>query len=81
MDGRDICCIENLYLNQSAHIKIDGEQCNHVEICGRVRQGYVLSPLLFNLYSEIIFQEALENIEKGIRVDATWINPLMAKVA
>lgn len=74
IDGKDIRCIESLYLNQSAQIKIDGEQSNNVEICRGVRQGVFLSPLLFNLYSESIFREALENIEKGIRVNLIWIN-------
>lgn len=73
-DGRHIRCIENLYLNQSADIKIDGEQCNKVQIYTGVRQGCVLSPLLFNLYSENIFQEALENVETGIKVNGTCIN-------
>lgn len=36
--------------------------------------GCVLSPLLFNLYSEAIFREVLEEKEMGIRVNGLWIN-------
>lgn len=32
------------------------------------------SPLLFNLYSEGVFQEALEDAEIGIKVNGVWIN-------
>ena len=33
-----------------------------------------LSPLLFNLYSESIFRDALEDQEVGIKVNGEWIN-------
>lgn len=39
-----------------------------------VRQGCILSPLLFNLYSEAIFQESLGDKEIGIKVNGVWIN-------
>lgn len=64
IDGKDVRCIENLYWNQTAKIRVGRETTNAVRICRGVRQGCVLSPLLFNLYSEAIFQEALENVEK-----------------
>lgn len=69
IDQKDIRCIENLYLNQTAQIRIDGGTTGMVEICRGVRQGCVLSPLLFNLYSECIFREALEDVEMGIKVN------------
>lgn len=34
-----------------------------------VRQGFVLYPLLFNLYSDVIFREALEDKPEGIVVN------------
>jgi len=32
-----------------------------------VRQGCVLSPLLFNIYSKAIFREAFEDVREGIK--------------
>lgn len=74
IDQKDIRCIENLYWYQNAQIKVDNNTSNSVQIKRGVRQGCVLSPLLFNIYSEAIFQEALEDIEKGIKVNGVWIN-------
>ena len=39
-----------------------------------VRQGCVLSPTLFNLYSEKIFQEALGGSPEGIKINGKTIN-------
>lgn len=74
IDQKDIRCIENLYWNQTAQIKLDGDLSNNVQIRKGVRQGCVLSPLLFNLYSEAVFREALEEKEIGIKVNGMWIN-------
>ena len=44
-------------------------------MCTRVlRQGCVLSPTLFNIYSEKIFEEALESSPKGIKINGETIN-------
>lgn len=46
-----------------------------MKICRSVRQGCIFSPLLFNLYSDIIFKKALEpNI--GIKINGFPINNL-----
>lgn len=74
IDGKDIRCIENLYWNQTAEVRTGGQVTEAQKICRGVRQGCVLSPLLFNLYSEHIFQEALEDREIGIKVNGVWIN-------
>lgn len=60
IDGRDIRVIENLYWNQTANVKVDNAYSEGVTIRRGVRQGCVLSPLLFNIYSEAILIEALE---------------------
>ena len=60
IDQKDIRCIENLYWNQLAAVRFDNEVTKAQKILRGVRQGCVLSPLLFNIYSENIFQEALE---------------------
>ena len=74
IDQKDIRCIESLYWNQSATVKVDNEVTEAQKILRGVRQGCVLSPLLFNIYSESIFQDALEEQQLGIKVNGTWIN-------
>jgi len=66
--------ISNLYWNQRAVIRVDGELSEEVLIKRGVRQGCVLSPLLFNIYLEFIFREALEGIEDGIKVNGECLN-------
>ena len=56
IDQRDFNFIHNLYYNQKAGVRVNGETSNLFEIQKGVRQGCVLSPDLFNLYSEDIFE-------------------------
>ncbi|GFR89802.1 LINE-1 reverse transcriptase [Elysia marginata] len=53
IDGKDLRILRNLYWEQVAAIRIDGEYTDFTEIKRGVRQGCVLSPDLFNLYSEV----------------------------
>jgi len=71
---KDIRCIENLYWYQTPQIRLNNELSDDIEIRRGVRQGCVLSPLLFNLYSEGLFREALEDVEIGIKVNRVWVN-------
>ena len=74
VDGKDIRIIANLYWHQKAAIKIDDELSPFTEIQRGVRQGCVLSPYLFNIYTEFIFREA-EELE-GITINGHNINNL-----
>jgi len=56
MDGKDIRFVRNLYWEQSAAIRHQNELGNFASIKRGVRQGCVLSPDLFNLYSENIMR-------------------------
>ena len=74
VDGKDIRIIANLYWYQKAAIRIDDELSPFTEIKRGVRQGCVLSPYLFNIYTEVIFREA-EELE-GIMINGHNVNNL-----
>ena len=68
IDWRDRRLILNLYMNQRAVIKIQQEYSEEGEIGRGVRQGCSISPLLFNIYAEAMMEEAMEDLEEGIKV-------------
>lgn len=75
VDGKDIRIIKELYWQQSAEIRIDGDRTTETfSVLKGVRQGCVLSPILFNIYVEKIFQMALESETRGIKVNGIPIN-------
>ena len=74
IDGKDIRLIRNLYWEQIAATRIDGEMSEFKHIQRGVRQGCVLSPDFFNLYSEMIFRE-IEDM-KGINIGGRNVNNL-----
>ena len=74
LDSRDVRIIANLYWNQTAHVNIAGNKTEKTKIQRGVRQGCVLSPPLFNIYSEKIFQEALEGFPEGIKINGKTVN-------
>ena len=65
IDGKDFRIIRNLYYEQKAAIKLTEGLTEWTDIKRGVRQGCVMSPDLFNLYSEFILKE-LEDVEEGI---------------
>jgi len=74
VDDKDLRIIQNLYFEQSAAIKVDDNRSEWTPIRKGVRQGCVLSPDLFSLYSEIILRSIKE--APGISVGGTNINNL-----
>ena len=74
VDQCDSNFIKNLYWEQTASVKIEDKLTNSVPIRRGVRQGCILSPTLFNMYSEKIFQNALEDIQEGIKVNGRFVN-------
>ena len=55
--------IINLYWEQPAAVRWDGKISRDVSVERGVRQGCIISPLLFNLYSEFMINEAMETLE------------------
>ena len=74
IDGKDLRILQNLYWEQEAAIRIDGEYSEFKPICRGVRQGCVMSPDLFNIYSEMILRNI--NDHKGVKVNGHNITNL-----
>ena len=58
-------------------LELDMEQQTGSQSGKRIRQGYILSPCLFNLYAEYIMRNAgLEEAQAGIKIAGRNINNL-----
>ena len=66
IDGKDLRLIQDLYWKQRAAVRVGDELSEWQDIQRGVRQGCVLSPDLFNIYSEMIMRE-IKDLE-GIRI-------------
>src|SRR6476619_7607413 len=72
-DWRDRRMISELDMIQEAVVRIACGESDSGIIGREVRQGCLLSPLLFSIYAEMMMKEALENVEEGIRVGGELI--------
>ena len=66
--------MKNLYWDQQAAVRVNSIISEYVEIARGVRQGCVLSPDLFSLYTEMIMRHIKEM--EGIRVGGVNVNNL-----
>lgn len=71
-----ISLIKNLYENNIARVKINGQLSECFQVGRGVRQGCVLSPMLFNVYGECIMRRAVENWRGGISIGGRTITNL-----
>ena len=70
------CFLRNLYAGQEATVRTGHGTTDWFQI-GRVFQGCILSPCLFNLYAECLMQNArLEEAQAGIKISGRNINNL-----
>ena len=61
--------VENLYAGQEATVRTGHRKTDWFQIGTGVRQGYILSPCLFNFYAEYIMRNArLEETQTGIKI-------------
>ena len=59
----------NLYASQEATVRTGHETTDWFQVGKGVRQGYILSPCLFNLYAEYIMRNTgLEETQAGIKI-------------
>ena len=67
----------NLYSGQEATVRTGHGTTDWFQIGKGVRQGYILSPYLFNFYAEYIKQNAgLDETQAGIKIARRNINNL-----
>ena len=63
------CLLRNLYVDQEATVRSGHGTIDWFQIGKGVHQGCILSPCLFNLYSEYIMRNAgLEEAQAGIKI-------------
>ena len=63
------CLLRNLYAGQEATVRNGHGTTVWFQIGKGVRQGYILSPCLFNLYAEYIMRNAgLDEAQAGIKI-------------
>lgn len=63
-----ISLVKNLYDASEAVVKIDNTLSDKCRIRKGVRQGCVLSPLLYNVYSEVVMRSVLESWDGGVKI-------------
>ena len=72
-----ICLLRNLYAGQEATVRTGHGTIDWFQIGKGVRQGYILSPCLFNFYAEYIMRNAgLDEAQAGIKIAGRNINKL-----
>ena len=71
------CRLRNLYTGQEATVRTGHGTTDWFQIGKGIRQGYILSPCLFNFYAEYIMRSAgLEETQAGIKIARRNINKL-----
>ena len=75
VDDKDMRIIRSVYRDQLAAVRLQEGTTNWFPIKRGVRQGCVMSPDLFNLYSETILRQ-LENRPEGLSINGIMINNL-----
>ena len=71
------CLLRNLYAGQKATVRTGHGTTDWFQIGKRVRQGYILSPHLFNSYVEYIMRNTeMDETQAGIKIGRRNIDNL-----
>ena len=70
--GKDLRIIRNLYWDQTATMRLDGEVSQFKPIKRGVRQSCVPSPDFFNIYTEMILSSIKDLDRCSIRSEQCW---------
>ena len=71
------CLLRNLYAGQEATVRTGHGTTDWFQIMKGVRQGYIFSPCLFNLYADYVKRNArLGEAQAGIKIAQRNINNL-----
>ena len=71
------CLLRNLYAGQEATVRNRHGTTDWFQIGKGVRQGYILSPCLFNFFAEYIMRKAgLKEAQAGFKIAGRNINNL-----
>jgi hypothetical protein len=71
-----IVLIKSLYTNQEAAVRMEYGNTKWFEVRKGFRQGCILSPYLFNMYSEYVLRRVAFEDNIGIKVGGRTINNL-----
>ena len=73
----DTCLLRNLYADQEATFRTGHGKTGWFQIRKGACQGCIMSPCLFNLYTEYIMRNVgLDEAQAGIKIARTNINNL-----
>ena len=75
--NKKACCLRSLYSGQESTVRTGHGTTDWFQIVKGVRQGYILSPCLFNLYAEYLIRNTgLDEAQAGIKVAGRNIDNL-----
>lgn len=72
----EIKIILKLYRIQTVKVRFEQINSEDIWIRNGFRQGYIISRLLFNIYSEAILREVLDGIKGGIKINGAMTNTI-----